>query len=157
MLANFLNTWQTFVCQHCWQTHVGQHLFVMCLRLYNVQNTFVKHSVSATDTSCHHICIIVHVPHHQDTSNKVINTIWVKESCTLTITCPHPGVPKHKLFPSPLHPHNIWNHPKPIFTNPKPPSSSQEQDSSIQFSPAERWYILEVKCKKKTQKQSSKQ
>jgi len=33
MLANFLNTRQTFVCQHCWQTHVGQHLFVVCPRL----------------------------------------------------------------------------------------------------------------------------
>jgi len=34
MLANFLNTRQTFVWQHCWQTHVGQHLFVVCPRLY---------------------------------------------------------------------------------------------------------------------------
>ena len=33
MLANFLNTRQTFVCQHCWQTNVGQHLFVVCPQL----------------------------------------------------------------------------------------------------------------------------
>jgi len=30
MLANFLNTWQSFVGHLCWTTHVGQHLLVVC-------------------------------------------------------------------------------------------------------------------------------
>jgi len=49
MLANFLNTQQTFVCQHCWQTHVGQHLFVVCPRLKSTYNT--EYKFSRTETS----------------------------------------------------------------------------------------------------------